>query len=44
MKVVASGAIMGLSGVPRKHKLAKVYETCFGRAQSRLRWSEHGVS
>lgn len=34
VKVVASGAIMGLSGVPRRHKLAKVYETCFGRVPS----------
>jgi hypothetical protein len=34
MKEVASDAIMGMSGVARKQKLASVYETCFGRAPS----------
>ena len=34
MKAVASDAIMGLSGVPRRYKLERVYETCFGRAPS----------
>ena len=34
MKEVASDAIMGLSGVPRRHKLARVYETCFRREPS----------